>query len=144
MRDIRTIITEVVMCATLLGLHTPLYGQGINSYRLFEIVVNQEAGRVTFDFSWEKGWWWFKRKVPVKVFTLGVYSQDGSRLLWEILSPDGSAAASQIRYGEVPVGFQQTTPKGSPPPVLQPGVTYNVHARGEGGLGGSPFTFERP
>lgn len=55
------------------------------------------------------------------------------REMWRVKAVEGSRFATEIRYGEVPVGFRQLVPHGGPPPGLVPNRRYLFSCSGQEG-----------
>ncbi|HTM11212.1 MAG TPA: hypothetical protein VL754_22735 [Verrucomicrobiae bacterium] len=62
-------------------------------------------------------------------------------LLWEVAASDRHYGAEEIRYGVVPEGFEQRTPKHNQPPELKPDEAYRAVAVWNG-YGITTFTYQ--
>ena len=56
--------------------------------------------------------------------------EGGGEEIWRITTIDGSAAQSELRYGETPAGYAQVTPQADRPPPLRAGGSYRVDCLG--------------
>jgi hypothetical protein len=94
-----------------------------------EIVVQQNAGRVRFEFYIRDDSDPPKRVLNDKVSTF-VVRNFLSEELWKIEAARGDKTASTVTYGVVPPGFVQTVPKHGGAPRLDNNVEYYVSADG--------------
>jgi hypothetical protein len=51
--------------------------------------------------------------------------------VWRVVATAPGTGVLQLRYGEVPPGFVQSTPAVGPPPPLKPGRRYKVECSGD-------------
>jgi hypothetical protein len=96
--------------------------------------VEQDGGPARFTFfvcahKWLLGGDRVGWRTPVARFEIW-RAED---LLWEVAARDQRHGAEEIKYGIVPEGFEQRTPKNNrAPPELKPDETYKAVAVSEG------------
>ena len=75
---------------------------------------------------------------PAEAGTLSSYPLE----VWHVLNLGGGPGVPQLRYGEVPPGFVQSTPEVGAPKPLEPGRRYTVECTGEA-VGAGDFVVPR-
>lgn len=118
------LIRHVLLTALLMS-----WAFGVGCVSSNQLDIELEDDEPTF-FVYAPLWTWSGK--PVRINALAVASSNES--YWEIRTrtPDGVPAAGlEIRYGELPEDFEQTTPPNSGRAKdLAPGETYYVGATG--------------
>jgi hypothetical protein len=132
MKAVRLTLAVILAFGVHANLFMPLSSQAqIYDSPLIDIEVQNTPGRVNFHFFTHSKASQLKEKSPARAYRLTVYEPQSHRVLWSIETSNVDATTPSVRYGTVPDGFKQLSPRAGDAPNLETGRYYSVWVHGD-------------